>query len=89
MFSGHKESEEFLHQMTSLLVASHYRNSPDDLQVLSDAPAHRIFVLMPPMDKNASSIPTVLCVIQVTHVLASNLNLPLYSLGGWSLKLYA
>lgn len=66
LFSGHSESEAFLQQMVALLVASHYRNSPDDLQVLCDAPAHHLFVLLPPLPPgSAATLPTVLAVIQV------------------------
>ncbi|KAK7070913.1 N-acetyltransferase 10 [Halocaridina rubra] len=65
LLSGHEESEEFLLQVISLLVASHYRNSPDDLQVLSDAPAHHLFVLLSPVGPGLTSLPTVLAVIQV------------------------
>lgn len=66
MFSGHKESEDFLHQVMSLLVSSHYRNSPDDLQVLCDAPAHHLFVLLPPIISGMTSLPPVLAVVQVS-----------------------
>lgn len=66
LFSGCEESEDFLHQIISLLVASHYRNSPDDLQVLSDAPAHHLFVLLSPIVPNMTSLPTVLVVIQIS-----------------------
>eukprot|EP00359_Climacostomum_virens_P004036 CAMPEP_0204906730 /NCGR_PEP_ID=MMETSP1397-20131031/6127_1 /ASSEMBLY_ACC=CAM_ASM_000891 /TAXON_ID=49980 /ORGANISM="Climacostomum Climacostomum virens, Strain Stock W-24" /LENGTH=829 /DNA_ID=CAMNT_0052075733 /DNA_START=819 /DNA_END=3308 /DNA_ORIENTATION=+ len=62
LFSGHRASEHFLHQAMSLLVSSHYRNSPNDLQMLSDAPAHLLFVLLPPL---GSTLPEVLCVLQV------------------------
>lgn len=62
LFSGHRTSEHFLHQAMSLLVSSHYRNSPNDLQMLSDAPAHLLFVLLPPL---GTSMPEVLCVLQV------------------------
>ncbi|KAG7174649.1 RNA cytidine acetyltransferase-like 2 [Homarus americanus] len=65
LLCGHRESEEFLQQVVSLLVASHYRNSPDDLQVLSDAPAHHLFVLLPPIVSGMKALPTVLAVIQV------------------------
>ncbi|KAA0201203.1 hypothetical protein HAZT_HAZT007544 [Hyalella azteca] len=59
-------NEQFLLQAQSLLVASHYRNSPDDLQVFADAPAHHLFVLMPPMQNcNLKTLPPVLCVVQV------------------------
>lgn len=64
LFSFHKESEEFLHHLMSLYVASHYKNSPNDLQMMSDAPAHHLFCLLPPGSKK-KDIPTVLCFIQV------------------------
>lgn len=66
LFSGHSESEAFLQQMVALLVASHYRNSPDDLQVLCDAPAHHLFVLLPPLPNSSSAtLPTILAILQV------------------------
>jgi N-acetyltransferase 10 len=49
LFSGHKVSEIALQQMMSLYVASHYKNSPNDLLMLSDAPAHHLFVLTAPV----------------------------------------
>lgn len=30
----------------ALYVASHYKNSPNDLQLIADAPAHHLFVLL-------------------------------------------
>ena len=33
----------------SLFVSSHYKNTPNDLQLLSDAPSHRLFVLLGPI----------------------------------------
>lgn len=30
----------------ALYVASHYRNSPDDLQLMADDPNHHLFVLL-------------------------------------------
>ncbi len=50
--------------MVALYVASHYKNSPDDLQLMSDAPAHELFVLTPPIAED-SRLPEPLCVIQV------------------------
>ncbi|GJC84183.1 RNA cytidine acetyltransferase [Colletotrichum liriopes] len=38
LFSFHPIPEKFLQQMVALYVASHYKNSPDDLQLMSDAP---------------------------------------------------
>ena len=65
LFSGHRDSESFLQRVMALYVASHYRNTPNDLQMLSDAPAHRLFVLLPPVDEATNALPDVLCVIQV------------------------
>lgn len=30
----------------ALYVASHYKNSPNDLQLMADAPSHHLFVLL-------------------------------------------
>ncbi|XP_022238453.1 RNA cytidine acetyltransferase-like [Limulus polyphemus] len=65
LFSYHKASEAFLQRIMALYVASHYKNSPNDLQMLSDAPAHHLFCLLPPVDPNTRSLPDVLCVLQV------------------------
>ena len=51
----------------SLYVASHYKNTPNDLQLLSDAPAHHIFVLVPPVTSDQTLLPDVLCVLQVNR----------------------
>lgn len=65
LFSFHPVSEKFLQQMIALYVASHYKNSPNDLQLMSDAPAHQLFVLIPPFDETSSRLPEPLCVVQV------------------------
>lgn len=66
LFSYHKASEAFLQKMMGLYVASHYKNTPNDLQLMSDAPAHRLYVLLPPVDeRNATTLPEILCVLQV------------------------
>lgn len=66
LFSYHPVSENFLEKMMALYVASHYKNSPNDLQLMSDAPAHQLFVLLPPIDpKDGGKIPDPLCVIQI------------------------
>ncbi|CAG0894582.1 unnamed protein product [Cyprideis torosa] len=65
LFCYHKASEMFLQRLMSLYVASHYKNTPNDLQMLSDAPAHHLFCLLPPIDPNKTSLPEVLCVLQV------------------------
>eukprot|EP00877_Chromochloris_zofingiensis_P001222 jgi/Chrzof1/110/Cz01g03250.t1 len=51
LFSFHKASELFLQQMVSLFVASHYKNTPNDLLLMADAPAHQLFVLLAPVDE--------------------------------------
>ncbi|KAH8682616.1 N-acetyltransferase 10 [Xylariales sp. PMI_506] len=64
LFSFHPVSEKFLQQLVALYVASHYKNSPDDLQLLSDAPAHELFVLTAPIAGD-NRLPEPLCVVQV------------------------
>lgn len=66
LFSFHPVPEKFLQQMVSLYVSSHYKNSPDDLQLMSDAPSHELYVLVPPgATAEESRLPEPLCVIQV------------------------
>ena len=74
LFSAHAMAEAFLHRVMALFVSSHYKNSPNDLQMLSDAPAHRLYVLLAPDvtddgddDESAHRmrLPDVLCALQV------------------------
>ena len=65
LFSYHPASEVFLQRMMALYVASHYKNQPNDLQLLSDAPAHHLFVLLPPMKGDETTLPEPLVVLQV------------------------
>ncbi len=68
LFSFHKGSENFLKKLVNLFVSSHYKNSPNDLQLLSDAPAHSIFVLCRNIEKNkesSKSMPDIYAAIQV------------------------
>ncbi|KAI0023892.1 GNAT acetyltransferase 2-domain-containing protein [Xylariomycetidae sp. FL0641] len=64
LFSFHPVSEKFLNQMVAIYVSSHYKNTPDDLQLMSDAPSHELFVLTAPIAE-AGRLPEPLCVIQV------------------------
>ena len=64
LLRAHKPSETFLKRMMSLYIASHYKNTPNDLQLMADAPAHRLFVLLAP-PKSAQVLPDILCVVQV------------------------
>lgn len=50
----------------SLYVASHYRNTPNDLLLLADAPAHHMFVLLGPTDERLNALPDILVVMQVS-----------------------
>ncbi|RXG60292.1 RNA cytidine acetyltransferase [Armadillidium vulgare] len=61
LFCYHKMTEKFLKNVMNLLVASHYKNTPDDLQMLSDAPAHQLFVLLPPTGED--ECPQPICVV--------------------------
>lgn len=65
LFSYHPASELFLQRMMALYVASHYKNQPNDLQLMSDAPAHHLFVLLPPVKDDESTLPEPLAVLQV------------------------
>ena len=65
LFSYHPASELFLQRMMALYVASHYKNQPNDLQLMSDAPAHHLFVLLPMTSENESHLPEPLVVLQV------------------------
>jgi len=67
LFSYHKATESFLFRLMSLFVSSHYKNSPNDLQLLSDAPAHAVFVLLGPLknEKGKNETPDILCAVQV------------------------
>jgi len=67
LFSHHEASERFLFQMMSLFVSSHYKNSPNDLLLMADAPAHHVLVLLPLIDSTAehTDLPEVLVAMQV------------------------
>jgi N-acetyltransferase 10 len=51
LFSYKSSSEKFLFSLMSLFISSHYKNSPNDLQLLSDSPSHLLFVLLGPLRK--------------------------------------
>ncbi|KFM61808.1 N-acetyltransferase 10, partial [Stegodyphus mimosarum] len=62
LFSYNKFAERFLRKLVAIFVASHYKNSPNDLLIMSDAPAHHIFCLCAPSTKK---LPEILCVVQI------------------------
>ncbi|KAE8260566.1 hypothetical protein A4X09_0g7756, partial [Tilletia walkeri] len=47
-------------------TSSHYKNSPNDLQLMADAPAQRLFVLLPRSGSTGGGIPDPLAVLQVS-----------------------
>jgi N-acetyltransferase 10 len=66
LFSYHKLSEAFLQKLMGLYTSAHYKNTPNDLQMLSDAPQHKVFVLLSPSaEKDSDSLPDILAVVQV------------------------
>ena len=67
LFSFHKLSEKFLQKVMTLYSSAHYKNSPNDLQLLSDAPAHNLFVLLGDNHEgsNSDDLPDILAVLQV------------------------
>lgn len=65
LFSCHSMAEGLLQRIWGLYTAAHYKNSPNDLQMLSDAPAHRLLVLLGPSKPAGSALPDVLCVLQI------------------------
>jgi N-acetyltransferase 10 len=64
LFSYHPASEAFLQRLMALYVSSHYKNTPNDLQMMSDAPSHHLFVLLPPITDDCT-LPEPLVFLQV------------------------
>jgi len=60
-------NRDTLFNLMSLFISSHYKNSPNDLQLLSDAPSHAVFVLMGKIKdgEKKSDMPDILCAVQV------------------------
>ena len=65
LISYHLASKVFLQRMMALYVTSHYKNQPNDLQLMSDAPAYHLFVLLPPIKDDESHLSKPLVVLQV------------------------
>lgn len=70
LFSYHPASEVFLQRIMGLYTSSHYKNTPNDLQLISDAPGQRVFVLLGPVKSEADGgegerLPEPLVVVQV------------------------
>jgi N-acetyltransferase 10 len=54
--------------MMALYVASHYKNTPNDLQLMSDAPAHHLFVLLGELLQDHLHVPFVCEVVVVIRL---------------------
>jgi N-acetyltransferase 10 len=65
LFSHHKATEKFLKNVVSLFVSSHYKNTPDDLMLMSDAPKHHVLALIPPVSEEDAAVPEVYVTIQI------------------------
>ena len=65
LFSFHKASEAFLMNLMAIYVSAHYKNTPNDLQLLSDAPNHHLFVLLGPVTGEQKKVPDILAVVQI------------------------
>ncbi|XP_077287294.1 RNA cytidine acetyltransferase l(1)G0020 [Arctopsyche grandis] len=65
LFCYHKAAEAFLHRLIAIYVSSHYKNSPNDIQMLADASSHNLFCLLAPTSPKSTCLPEVLCVIQI------------------------
>lgn len=100
LFSYKKTSEAFLSAVMSLFVSSHYKNSPNDLQMISDSSSHHIFVLTKNLKKNSmmEGLPEIYCAVQVAiegdlnkdfvEKTNENSNLPPGDLIPWTLSTY-
>ena len=68
LFAYKPQTEEFLNSLMSLFVSSHYKNTPNDLQLISDSTSHSIFILTKNVKKsNLTGLPEIYCVIQVAE----------------------
>ncbi|KAJ1617670.1 helicase-domain-containing protein [Pavlovales sp. CCMP2436] len=70
LFSYHRASEAFLQRLVGLCVSSHYKNSPNDLLLLADAPGHVLYALLGPTPASVNGearLPDVLAVILITR----------------------
>lgn len=63
LFSYHAISEKFLKELISIFVTSHYKNTPDDIKILSDEPNHHMFVLLSPQIEK--KLPRIVCAVHI------------------------
>ena len=60
-------SEKYLRRIMLTLFHAHYRNQPDDLQILCESENHHIFVLVGPEKTMQHEVPDILCVLQIVQ----------------------
>ena len=66
LLSCNRSTEKFLASIWSLFVSSHYKNSPNDLQLLADAPNHYLCVLLNDISsKEDNGLPDVIVAAQI------------------------
>ena len=73
--------------MVALYASSHYKNTPNDLILMSDAPAHHLFALLGPVDETQVlqlSLPAWLSCAHdiIKHLSRSVLHFLWYALSG-------
>ncbi|OAF67873.1 hypothetical protein A3Q56_04379 [Intoshia linei] len=68
LFSMNKTAENILISIISNFITAHYKNSPNDLQMLADAPAHEIYILIDKkrFDPKHFNDMCIICTMQVT-----------------------
>ncbi|EJW03176.1 hypothetical protein EDEG_02481 [Edhazardia aedis USNM 41457] len=65
LFSYHPVAETFLNELVSIFVASHYKNSPNDLLSLGDLDNRSVFVLV---SKNLNNgLPKIIAALEVSY----------------------
>nr|UXY86640.1 N-acetyltransferase 10 [Cryptomonas paramecium] len=62
-----KFTNSFFQKIFTILTSSHYRNSPNDLQMLYDAPSHRILVLLNLLTFSIGIVPDIIGAIHVSY----------------------
>jgi len=57
----------FFQKIFTILTSSHYRNSPNDLQMLYDAPSHRIMVLLNLLTFSVGIVPDIIGALHISY----------------------
>ena len=65
LFGGSLPCANILNSLVGLSVASHYKNEPDDLLLMSDAANHRLFALLPLLEDQEKEIANIICYVRL------------------------